>query len=140
MFHGGFISVHARSLLHHPGFNELLLFPRRPLEAEMVSPNEMAQALCFEVVYIVNSPLRGKNKIEACTWRCFTDRVHTSLREINHGFLKGFDVWGGFFLHFFPANVNLYKEKDLPRGMGKIRGEIKRDTLHPTEHLDLFIR
>lgn len=48
------------------GFNELLLFPRRPLEAEMASPNEMAQAFCFEVVYIVNSPLRGNSKIEAC--------------------------------------------------------------------------
>lgn len=66
MFHGGSISAYAQSLLHHPGFNELLLFPRRPLEAEMVFSNEMAQALCFEVVYIVNSPLRGNSKIEAC--------------------------------------------------------------------------
>lgn len=67
MFHGGSISACAQSFLHHPGFNELLLFPRRRLEAEMVSPNEMAQDLCFEIVYIVNSPLRGNRKIEACT-------------------------------------------------------------------------
>lgn len=66
MFHGGSISACAQSLLHHPGFNELLLFPRRPLEAEMASPNETAQGLCFEVVYVVNSPLRGNNKIETC--------------------------------------------------------------------------
>jgi len=47
MFHGGSTSACTQSFLHHPGFNELLLFPMRPLEAEMVSPNETAQGSLF---------------------------------------------------------------------------------------------